>query len=197
MSVSAAKPWATPGGMNTPRWSSPSRARRGRARAWRRRSGEPSRRSCSTTRAVPNGHVPVVGLVQVVVQPDERARPGGRPVALDHLAAAAGTTRAGRSRRRRRARRRGSSGSTTYTPAIVVGLGDCRPWRSVYSTSIWQWSPTIRRSRPGPALRARRPSTSRPISSPRGGGCRRCGCAPARPSARSRSRRSRSRRRST
>ena len=47
--------------------------------------GEPSRRSCSTTRAAPERHVPVVGLVQVVVQPDEAAGRAVAPVALDHL----------------------------------------------------------------------------------------------------------------
>ena len=49
--------------------------------------GEPTRRSASTTRAVPAKHVPVVRLVQVVVEPDEGACDLLGAVALDHLAA--------------------------------------------------------------------------------------------------------------
>ncbi len=49
--------------------------------------GEPSRRSWSTTRARAHRHVPVVGLVEVVVQADDRAGLAVAAVALDHLAA--------------------------------------------------------------------------------------------------------------
>ena len=77
-----ANPCATPGGMKRPLSSCPSRSSDIVAPS----VGEPLRRSWSTTRAVPLQHVPVVGLVQVVVESDDRALLLVGPVRLDHLA---------------------------------------------------------------------------------------------------------------
>ncbi len=86
MSVSAAKPCATPGGMNTPRCDLvPS--------AWTPRSsvsvapsvGEPVAQVVQHDPGGADGDVPVVGLVEVVVQPDDGAGLAVAAVALDHL----------------------------------------------------------------------------------------------------------------
>ena len=74
-------------GMNSPG----PRRRRGRGSGSPPRSASPPRRSWSTTRAVPAQHVPVVGLVEVVVEAHDGAGLLLGPVGLDHLAARAAT----------------------------------------------------------------------------------------------------------
>ena len=79
MSVSDAKPCATPGGMNTPRWSCVPSARAPRSNDIGRAVGRRADAQVVQHDARPaERHVPVVGLVQVVVQADDRSPPGGR-----------------------------------------------------------------------------------------------------------------------
>ena len=83
MSVSAANPCATPGGMNTPTWLSP---RRGRAAAWRRRSGRP--RGGRAARPGPRRTGRTSSRPGAGGSAARRARPAWRfaAVALHHLA---------------------------------------------------------------------------------------------------------------
>ena len=88
MSLSAAKPCATPGGMNTPRWSKVPSALLAEVEGEGRAVG--GRALAEVVEHDPGAahrHVPVVGLVEVVVQPDDRAGLAVAAVALDHLPA--------------------------------------------------------------------------------------------------------------
>ena len=88
MSVSDANPCATPGGMNTPRWSWVPSARLPRSSVRVAPSvGEPVAQVVQDDPGPSAGDVPVVGLVQVVVEPDDGTRLAVAPVALHHLAA--------------------------------------------------------------------------------------------------------------
>ena len=191
MSVSAAKPWATPGGMNTPRCLySPSGVH---AEVEHQRGAVGGRALAQVVQHDPGpavGHVPVVGLVQVVVQADEGAGLPVAPVALDHLPARAGTTPGGRSRRRRRARRRRAR-LDDDDAVDLPGLGDVGhhvPTRGRHGSG--------RRASAGwPGPRPERTtSTSRPISESCTWGMSTIRLSSRTPSARPRSRGSRSRR---
>ena len=117
----------------------------------------------------PERHVPVVRLVEVVVEADDAARLSGRPDCPESSRGPGGTTPAGTS-----PRNPPSSpwvvGVTTYTPAMV---SDSRwPCRSRlgpsgspprYSTSTLEWSPSMRRM-PWGAASDRMTSTSLPMS---------------------------------
>ena len=83
MSVTAAKPWATPGGMNTPRWLSPVRSSSQRGAVGRAALAQVVQHDAGSAER----HVPVVGLVQVVVQPDDARPAGGWRGCPGHLAA--------------------------------------------------------------------------------------------------------------
>ena len=94
MSVIAAKPWATPGGMNTPMWFSPDEIELERGAVGRAALAQ-------IVQHDPGGaerHVPVVGLVQVVVQTRPATRPGGWPGCPAPSRGRWGTTRGGTSR---------------------------------------------------------------------------------------------------
>ena len=82
-SVRVENPWATPGGIKTPRALSPSTSIARVARS----VGDPCRRSCRTTRARPLRHRPVIRLMEVVVQAYDRAGLTVGPVGLHHLTA--------------------------------------------------------------------------------------------------------------
>ena len=87
MSVSAAKPCATPGGMNTP--TVVERAVGALAEIDGERGAVGGGTLAEVVQHDAGGahrHVPVVGLVQVVVQADDRAGLAVAAVALDHLA---------------------------------------------------------------------------------------------------------------
>ena len=112
MSVSDAKPCATPGGMSTPPCGVLAARRLAEVEDLGRALGRAADAQVVQHDARPaERHVPVVGLVQVVVQADDAARRRGRPGSPGSSRARPGSTRAGTSRRRARACRGGPSGS--------------------------------------------------------------------------------------
>ena len=110
--------------------------------------GDPSRRSWSTTRRRAGGHVPVVGLVEVVVQADDAAG-GGRRGCPAPSPAPPGTTAAGRSRRSSLARRRGRRASTTRDAVDArVGIDGDHPRSTdgVVAEHADEWPRSLRRA---------------------------------------------------
>ena len=94
-SVSAKKPWATPGGMNNPAASQPTI---GASRSTRS-VGDPSRRSDERDEHLPGQHEPVVPLPPMEVHRAERAGGRTRDVALQGRAVGRKPTIPGRTRR--------------------------------------------------------------------------------------------------
>ena len=130
-------------------------------------------------------HVPVVGLVQVVVQADDAAGLAGRPGCPGSSRGRPGTTSADTSRRSSRARRHGRRATTMTTSVDQIGCGRPSAMKvTPRSRSTWQWSPTMSRVAAGGELSGSPRRRARSASRRCRWHVRRCGCRRGRSSAR-------------